>query len=47
MITHVPDFRWLMDRNDSPWYPSAHLVRQRSRDSWKEAIETLAAELSA
>ena len=47
MITHVPDFRWLMDRNDSPWYPSARLVRQRSRDSWKEAIETLAAELSA
>lgn len=47
MITHVPDFRWLMDRNDSPWYPSARLVRQRSRDSWKEAIETLGAELSA
>ena len=46
LITHVPDFRWLMDRADSPWYPSAQLLRQRSRGCWKAAIKSLAGELS-
>ena len=27
LLTHVPDWRWLLDRNDSPWYESARLFR--------------------
>ncbi|MGC3965373.1 MAG: tetratricopeptide repeat protein [Rhodocyclaceae bacterium] len=36
-----PDWRWLEDRNDSPWYPSARLFRQRSLGDWTEAVEEL------
>jgi hypothetical protein len=33
----MTDWRWLRDRSDSPWYPSAQLIRQRSSD-WSEAV---------
>jgi Tfp pilus assembly protein PilF len=29
-----PDWRWLLQREDSPWYPSARLFRQTQRDDW-------------
>jgi len=33
LLPHTPDYRWLLDRDDSPWYPSARLFRQdESRD---------------
>jgi hypothetical protein len=47
LIPMAPDFRWLMDRADSPWYPTARLIRQNTHGSWSEAIENLAAELLA
>ena len=34
LLTHVPDWRWLLDRDDSPWYPSARLFRQRETREW-------------
>ena len=30
----VPDWRWMMDRNDSPWYPTMRLFRQQSHGDW-------------
>ncbi|WP_250468720.1 tetratricopeptide repeat protein [Caballeronia sp. GAFFF2] len=33
------DWRWLDDREDSPWYPSARLFRQKRRGDWDEVIE--------
>lgn len=33
-----PDFRWLRDRNDSPWYPCARLLRKQSGQSWPEVL---------
>ena len=30
----VPDWRWLLDRSDSPWYPSMRLFRQDRREDW-------------
>jgi ADP-heptose:LPS heptosyltransferase len=32
----VPDWRWMLDRPDSPWYPTMRLFRQRTRDDWRE-----------
>ena len=39
------DWRWLLKRNDSPWYPSARLIRQSRSGDWGEVIEQLALEL--
>jgi Flp pilus assembly protein TadD len=33
-LKHVPDWRWLLDREDCPWYPTARLFRQSRRDDW-------------
>ena len=41
----VPDWRWQMDRTDSPWYPSARLFRQTRRGNWDEVVANMAAEL--
>jgi Tfp pilus assembly protein PilF len=34
LLTHAPDWRWLLDRDDSPWYPSARLFRQSEMREW-------------
>ena len=47
LIPMAPDFRWLMDRADSPWYPTARLIRQRTHGAWSDAVENLATELLA
>jgi tetratricopeptide (TPR) repeat protein/glycosyltransferase involved in cell wall biosynthesis len=39
MITHVPDFRWMLDRDDTPWYPSMRLFRQPAPRDWTPVIE--------
>jgi tetratricopeptide (TPR) repeat protein len=36
LVTHAPDWRWLLDRDDSPWYPSARLFRQHETREWVE-----------
>jgi len=38
MITHVPDFRWMLGRDDSPWYPSIRLFRQPAPRDWTSVI---------
>ncbi len=45
LLTHVPDFRWLLDRDDSPWYPSARLFRQAADRSWDDVIMRVRAAL--
>jgi Flp pilus assembly protein TadD len=40
-------WRWLIDRDDSPWYPSARLFRQRHRGEWGEVVERVAQALRA
>jgi hypothetical protein len=35
------DWRWMTDRKDSPWYPSAILYRQRTADNWAPVLEDL------
>ncbi|MGE4220065.1 MAG: tetratricopeptide repeat protein [Alphaproteobacteria bacterium] len=47
LLPHVPDFRWLLDRTDSPWYPTMRLFRQRRRGAWDEPVAEAAAALAA
>jgi predicted O-linked N-acetylglucosamine transferase (SPINDLY family) len=44
-LKHVPDWRWMMDRADSPWYPSARLFRQQTRGDWESVFQKIAAAL--
>ncbi len=39
------DWRWLIDREDSPWYPTVRLFRQKSGGDWNGVFERVAAEL--
>ncbi len=41
-----PDWRWLLDRDDSPWYPTARLFRQTRVGDWHEVFERMAAALA-
>jgi tetratricopeptide (TPR) repeat protein len=45
-LSHAPEWRWLMQREDSPWYPTARLFRQRRSGDWDEIFERMAEELS-
>ncbi|HVX60436.1 MAG TPA: tetratricopeptide repeat protein [Pirellulales bacterium] len=45
-ITHSPDWRWLLEREDSPWYPTLRLFRQRQAGDWPEVFERIALALS-
>jgi len=46
MLPFAPDWRWMLDRPDSPWYPTMRLFRKGPCDPWPPMIETVAAELS-
>jgi hypothetical protein len=41
MLPFVPDWRWLLDREDSPWYPTARLFRQDHTRAWDGVIERI------
>ncbi len=45
LVQYSPDFRWLLDRDDSPWYPSARLFRQTRFGEWDDVIASVAAAL--
>jgi tetratricopeptide (TPR) repeat protein len=39
LLPYVPDWRWLLDRDDSPWYPTARLFRQSQTREWHSVID--------
>lgn len=45
VLKHIPDWRWLLGREDSPWYPTLRLFRQDRPGDWSGAFATLAAAL--
>jgi tetratricopeptide (TPR) repeat protein len=45
-LPFIPDWRWLLDREDSPWYPSARLFRQTQRGDWAGVFSRIAAALA-
>jgi Flp pilus assembly protein TadD len=46
LLPAPPDFRWLLDREDSPWYPTMRLFRQPSRGDWGTVMRRVADELA-
>lgn len=45
LIPSNPDWRWMLDRPDSPWYPAMRLYRQPRRGEWAGPIEQIARDL--
>src|SRR5262249_25865036 len=44
-LKRVPDWRWMLDREDSPWYPTMRLFRQPERDDWRSVFAAIEREL--
>jgi ADP-heptose:LPS heptosyltransferase len=44
-LSQSADWRWLYQREDSPWYPTMRLFRQRRWGDWGEVFERIAAEV--
>ena len=42
LLSYAPDWRWLLDREDSPWYPTLRLFRQPRLGDWNTVIECVA-----
>lgn len=47
LLPFSPDWRWMLGRDDSPWYPTLRLVRQARPGDWQSAIAPLHHELAA
>jgi ADP-heptose:LPS heptosyltransferase len=45
LLPHVPDWRWMLEREDSPWYPTMRLFRQPSPGDWKSVMARVHDEL--
>jgi tetratricopeptide (TPR) repeat protein len=47
LLLWVAEWRWLMDRTDSPWYPTATLFRQQAADDWASVIGEVSTRLQS
>jgi tetratricopeptide (TPR) repeat protein len=47
LLPYCPDWRWLLGRPDSPWYPSMRLYRQDRRGDWESVIRRVREDLAA
>ena len=39
LLQHIPEWRWGLEREDTMWYPSMRLFRQKDRNNWQEVME--------
>ena len=47
LLPKAPDWRWLLDREDSPWYPTMRLFRQETLGDWTKPVNRMAGEIAA
>jgi tetratricopeptide (TPR) repeat protein len=47
LLPFHPDWRWMLERTDSPWYPSVKLYRQAARGDWGGVLERVKADLAS
>lgn len=47
LLGYSPDWRWMLDRPDSPWYPTMRIFRQSKLNDWEELIDRIAGELQS
>jgi ADP-heptose:LPS heptosyltransferase len=45
-LPFAADWRWLLDRSDSPWYPTMRLFRQKRRGDWAGVFQEIRAALA-
>jgi hypothetical protein len=45
VLKYVPDWRWLLEREDTPWYSSMKLYRQAQLDRWAPVFERMTVDL--
>lgn len=46
LLAFSPDWRWLLDRSDSPWYPTMQIFRQDKPGNWQSILQTVHGKLS-
>ena len=46
LINKSPDWRWMLERNDVPWYPSMRLIRQKQLGDWTDVISRVKDQLT-
>jgi tetratricopeptide (TPR) repeat protein len=47
LLPYAPDWRWLLNREDSPWYPSIKLYRQKEFGNWNGVLNQISADLNS
>ena len=47
VLKKVPDWRWMLDRKDSPWYPNLTLYRQKQIDNWTHVFDKIQMDLQS
>jgi len=46
LVPHCPEWRWLLDREDTPWYKSAKLFRQEEKNNWDQVMDRICKEIA-
>ncbi|HVT87532.1 MAG TPA: tetratricopeptide repeat protein [Tepidisphaeraceae bacterium] len=46
LLSYVPDWRWMLHREDTPWYPTMKLFRQKTLGDWQPVVERVMQELA-
>ena len=45
LLPYIPDWRWMLEREDTPWYPSMRLFRQNEIGDWSGVFDQVRSEL--
>jgi ADP-heptose:LPS heptosyltransferase len=46
LLPYTPDYRWLLNRDDSPWYPTMRLFRQTATRDWGNVLDQVRSDLA-